>query len=148
MKTRSFLLAIIVFSSHIARADVQLKTACYVHVPRDGYSKSIQFVLHTYVDNDLKREVGAFVQYHSSKEIIPLVFTKYVSTDADSPELGNYEISRIEIIDKKISGEYVFIQSGAGVTQGRYAVYTKYKTGKNIIFMYAGDDDKACKVVR
>jgi len=141
------LLAIVTFSCGIARADVQSETACYVYVPRDGSNKPIKFALRTYVDKDLKKEVGAFVQYNSSKENIPLVFTKYVSTDTDSPDLGNYEISRVEIVDKKIAGEYVFIQSGAGNTQGKYVVYTKPKSGKKITFMYTGDNDVDCKIV-
>jgi len=147
MNIRICLLAIVTFSCGIVRADVQSETACYVYVPRDSSSKPIKLALRTYVDKDLKKEVGAFVQYNASKETIPLVFTKYVSTDTDSPNLGNYEISRVEIVDKKIAGEYVFIQSGAGNTQGKYVVYTKSKTGKKITFMYTGDNHADCKIV-
>jgi hypothetical protein len=147
MNIRIYLLAIVTFSCGIARADVQSETACYVYVPRDSSSKPVKFALRTYVDKDLKKEIGAFVQYHASKEIIPLVFTKYVRTETDSPNLGNYEISRVEIVDKKIAGEYVFIQSGAGIAQGKYVVYTKSKTGKHITFMYTGDNDADCKIV-
>ena len=64
--------------------------------------------MRTYEDKDLKKEVGAFIQYSSSKEIIPVVFAKYISTDTDSPGLGNYEISRVEILDSKVNGVYVF----------------------------------------
>ena len=101
--------------------------------------------LRTYVDQDLKKEVGAFVQYNGSKQIIPLVLTRHVSTNTDSPDLRNYEISRLEINEKKVAGEYVFAQTGAGVTQGKYVKYRSAKTGKVVTFQYAGDD-ASCKI--
>ena len=109
-------------------------------------SKLLQLAVRTYEDKDLKKEVGTFVQYNSSKEIIPVVFTKYTRTDTDSPGLGNYEISRVEVSDGKVNGEYFFVQTGAGSTQGRYVKYTNLKTGRSTIFMHTGDNDPACKI--
>jgi len=146
MKIRIFFLTMIMLGSGIARADVQSDTACYVHVPHDEVSKHIRFVVRSYFDNDLKKEIGAFVQYNGSKEIIPLVFTKYVATDTDSPGLGNYEISRIEINNKKVTGEYIFYQTGAGHTQGKYVKYINEKTGKTTSFMETDADDPSCKI--
>ncbi len=146
MKIKIFLLSTIMLICGMARAEIQSETSCYVYIPHDNSSKHIQLALRTYVDKDLKKEVGAFIQYNGSKETIPLVFAKYVSTDTDSPNLGNYEISRIEIVDKKITGEYIFSQTGAGNTQGKSVEYKKFKTGKSMTFMYMGDDDPSCKI--
>lgn len=146
MKIRFFFLITIMLGSGIARADVQSETTCYMYESQKTASKDILLVVRTYLDNDLKKEVGAFAQYNGSKEIIPLVFTKYVATDTDSPGLGNHEITRIEINDKKVTGEYTFIQTGAGHTQGKYVRYKNSKTGKSINFMEISEDNPSCKV--
>ena len=140
MTIQPFVLGIIFLASGIAKAEVHPETTCYSMVPPGKSSKPVRLALRTYVDQELKKEVGAFVQFNGSKEIIPLVLTRYVSTDADSPDLGNYEISRIEISDKKVTGEYVFVQSGAGITQGKFVKYKNAKTGKVVTFQSAGDD--------
>lgn len=140
MQIAPIFLAIIFFASGMARAEVHSETTCYSMVPPGKSSKPVRLALRTYVDQELKKEIGAFVQYSGSREIIPLVLTKHVSTDTDSPELGNDEISRIEISAKKVAGEYVFTQSGAGVTQGRYVKYKSAKTGKAVTFQFSGAD--------
>jgi hypothetical protein len=147
MKIKSLFIAMFLLANGIVKADVQVETSCYVHVPRDGASKHIKLVLRTYVDTDLQKEIGAFVQYNDSKEIIPLVFESYRPLDSDSPNLGNYEIKRLEILRNKTEGEYVISQTGAGNTQGKSVTYKKSTTGKPITFMYLGDDDDpTCKI--
>ena len=145
MNIKPILLTIIVLGSGMARAEVQAETSCYSMVPPGKSSKPIRLALRTYIDQDLKKEVGAFIQYNGSKISIPLVLTKHVNTDTDAPDLGNYEATRIEIVEKKVAGEYVFAQTGAGVTQGRYVKYRNGKTGKVVTFQHAGDDP-SCKV--
>jgi hypothetical protein len=85
MKIRALLSIIVMMSYGVAKADVQSEISCYGYVPHSNnhVSKPITFVLHTYVDTDLKKEIGAFVQYNRSTDIIPLVFSKYVPTDTD-----------------------------------------------------------------
>lgn len=146
MLTNRFFIAFILFSCGVARAEIHSETTCYSSVPKGSSSKPLRLAMRNYEDKDLKKEVGAFIQYSSSKEIIPLVFTKYISADTDYPSLGNYEISRVEISDSKINGVYVFVQTGAGNTQGKYVKYTDLKTGKSTIFVHTGDDDPACKI--
>jgi len=146
MNTRIFCLATIMLCNGLARADVQSETTCYMHESQTTELKDILLVVRTYLDNDLKKEVGAFAQYNGSKEIIPLVFTKYVAIDTDSPGLGNHEITRLEINDKKITGDYVFFQTGAGHTQGKYVRYKSAKTGKTINFMEISEDNPSCKI--
>ena len=145
MKIKPVFIATLVLVSGFARAEIHVETVCYSMVPPGKMSKPVRMALRTYVDQDLKREVGAFVQYNGSKQIIPLVMTKNVSTDTDSPDLGNYETSRVEISEKKVGGEYVFAQTGAGITQGKYVKYRSAKTGKVVTFQYAGDD-ASCKI--
>lgn len=121
----------------------------YVYVPRDGARNHIKLALRTYVDTALQKEVGVFVQYNGSKESIPLVRKTYRRLDTDSPGLANDEITRIEIADGKIAGEYVFSQTGAGNKQGKSVTYRKAATAKPIEFMYSGDDDDPdCKISR
>lgn len=129
-----------------ASADVRSETSCYVRVPPGASSKPIRMTLRTYVDQDLGKEIGAVVQYNGSKDIIPLVFVKYVATDTDSPGLGNHELSRLEIHDRKVAGEYVFVQAGAGLRQGKYVKYTSSTTGKTVTLLYTGPDDPECKI--
>lgn len=143
---RYVILAVAVFGTTAAQAGTQVQTECYVRVPPGKDSKPIRMTFRRYMDEELKKEVGSFVQYNNAKEIIPLVLGKHVSTDSDSPELGNYEDTRIEIVGLKVTGEYTFAQTGAGNTQGKYVRYTSAKTGKSVTFQHTGDDDSSCKV--
>jgi len=145
MTIQPIFVAIIFLVSGVAKAEVHSTTSCYSTVPPGKSGKPIRLALRIYFDQELKKEVGAFVQYNGSQENIPLVLTKYVSTDTDSPELGNYEISRIAIGDKQVAGEYVFVQSGAGITQGKFVKYKNAKTGKAVTFQSSGDDP-FCKI--
>lgn len=144
---RSLLVAAAVFGTATAHAGIQAETACYVRVPPGKDSKPIRMVFRRYVDQDLNKEVGSFVQYNGSTESIPLVLAAHVDT-SDSPGLGNYEETRIEIVGSRVAGEYTFVQTGAGNTQGKYVRYTSAKTGRQATFQYAGDDDSTCKVAR
>ena len=108
-------------------------------------SKAVQLALRIYIDRDLNKEIGAFVQYDGSKKTIPLVLAAYVNTDTDAPDLGNYKISRVEIVDKKVAGEYLFVQAGSGIRQGKYVKYTNARTGKVVTFQYSGDDP-SCRI--
>ncbi|MFI4919854.1 MAG: hypothetical protein ACHP65_09900 [Legionellales bacterium] len=148
MRAKLLLLTIVMMFYGIARADVQSENSCYFYTPRpDDRIKPIHFALRTYFDTDLKKEVGAFVQYNNSKAIIPLVYFKYVPTDTDDPGLGNYEIYRLEIVGKKITGEYMFAQTGAGNQQGKYVRYTNFRTGEKISLQYTSGDEPDCKIV-
>jgi hypothetical protein len=148
MIIRHIVLAAALLGLTHARAEIQVETECYHRVPPGKDSKLIRMTFRRYVDSDLQREVGSFAQYNDTKEIIPLVFSKHVPTDTDSPDLGNYEDIRTEIVRTKVTGEYTFVQTGAGVRQGKYVRYTNAKTGKSVTFQYAGNNDGSCKVNR
>jgi hypothetical protein len=139
------LFCVTILGASIAHAEVQVEESCWTHAARGGADKRIQFVLKTYTDTDLGREVGAFVQYVGSKRTIPLVFTNIVRKDMeDDPDAGNYELTRIEIVDGKIGGEYIFAQIGHGIRQGRMVTYRKFKTAKPITFYRSSDGDGGC----
>ncbi len=145
---RYLIVAAVLSGTTTAHAQIQPETECYVRVPPGKDSKPIRMVFRRYIDQNLKKEVGAFVQYDSATQIIPLVFAKHVGTDTDSAGLGNYEDTRTEIVGKMPAGEYTFVQTGAGNTQGKYVRYTSAKTGKTVVFQHTGDDDSSCKVNR
>ncbi|GGC06369.1 hypothetical protein [Pseudoduganella buxea] len=145
---RYLIVAAALYGTTNAQAEIHVETECYVRVPAGKDSKPTRMAFRRYVDQDLKKEVGAFVQHDGSTEIIPLVLARHVSTDTDSPGLGNYEATRTGIVGKKPAGEYTFVQTGAGNTQGKYVRYTNAKTGKAVVFQHTGDDDSSCKIMR
>jgi hypothetical protein len=139
------LFCVAILRTSIAHAEVQVEESCWTHAARGSSDKRIQFALKAYTDTDLGKEVGAVVQYVGSKGTIPLVFTNFVRTDMeDDPDAGNYELTRVEVIDGKISGEYVFAQVGFGIRQGRMVTYRKSKTAKPITFYRSSDEDGGC----
>lgn len=111
---RYCLLAVALLGGASVRAEIVAETSCYVRTSPGKDARPVQMVFRRYVDQDLKREVGAFVQYNQSRDLIPLVFVKHVDTDTGSPELGNHAITRIEIVGGHAAGEYLFVQTGAG----------------------------------
>lgn len=134
-----------ILGASIAHAEVKVEESCWTHPARGRSDKRIQFILKAYTDTDLSREVGAFVQYVGSKDMIPLVFTNFVKTDMEeNPDAGNYEITRVEVINGKISDEYVFSQVGLGIRQGKMVTYRKSKTAKAITFYYSSDGEGGC----
>lgn len=105
-------------------AAIEIEVSCWTHQSRGKGDKTLNFALRTYRDIELKREVGAFVQYAGAQEMIPLVFRKFVPTDEEADgEPGNYELTRVEVVDGKIGGEYVFALVGAGIRRGRMVTY-------------------------
>ena len=143
---KSFFMAFALLASGTAAAEIQVVTSCYVGDLRPNSKVHAHLAVRTYTDTATQKEIGAFAQYNHSKSSIPLVFIKFVPTDTDSPGLGNYELTRVEVVDKKVTGEYVFIQTGAGNRQGRYVTYKSAKFPKPILLQYTGsEDDRGCK---
>lgn len=92
--TRYFLLAAALLGGASVRAEIVSETSCYVRTSPGKVAKPVQMVLRRYIDQELNKEVGAYVQYNQSKDMIPLVFVKHVDTDTDSPRLCNHEITQ------------------------------------------------------
>jgi len=144
MKFPTLLFAAALAATGWAHAAVEIEDTCWVHTSRGKGDRNAKFVLRTYKDTGLGKEIGALVQYAGSRETIPLVFTKYVETDPDEPALGNYELTRVEVLDGRIGGEYVFFQEGAGIRQGRGVAYRKTKTSKPVWFEYSPSEYDPC----
>jgi septal ring-binding cell division protein DamX len=127
MMIKLFIAVLGLLASGTAAAEIQAATSCYVGDSRPNSKVHLYLAVRTYTDTETQKEIGAFAQYDRAKLSIPLVFIQYVATDTDSPGLGNYELTRVEVVNKKVTGEYVFIQTGAGNRQGRLV---RYKSAK------------------
>jgi hypothetical protein len=144
MKPSALLLVAALAATGWARADVEVEDTCWVHTSPGKSDRATKFVLRTYRDTALGKEIGAVVQYAGSRETIPVVFTQFVETDPDEPGLGNYELTRVEVLNGRVSGEYVFFQTGAGIRQGRGVAYRKSKTSKPVLFQYTSSEYGTC----
>ncbi|AXA94023.1 hypothetical protein [Massilia sp. YMA4] len=114
------------------QAEIVAETSCYARTSPGKDARPVRMVFRRYIDQELKKEVGALVQYNQSKDVIPLLFIKHVDTDTDSAELGNHEMTRVEIVGGKAAGDYLFVQTGAGNRQGKYVRYTSAKAGDGL----------------
>jgi hypothetical protein len=142
---KSILIAVALLASGTAAAEIKAVTSCYDGDSRPNSKVRAHLAVRTYIDTETNKEIGAFAQYNRSKSSIPLVFVKLVPTDTDSPELGNYELTRVEVVDKKVTGEYVFVQTGAGNRQGRYVTYKSAKYPKPILLQQGYENDPRCQ---
>ena len=145
MKISAGLFLAVVAATNVAHAEVEVEVeqTCWTHVSRGKTDRDIAFVMRTYKDTELNKEVGAVIQYAGSKETIPLVFENF-QTDLDDPDSGNYELTRIEVVNGKAGGEYVFSQTGQGIKQGKGVAYKKSKTSKPILFFYTPESLAKC----
>lgn len=127
-------------------SEIISETSCYSYTSREKPYKTINFALRTYFDVELNKEVGAVIQYSSSKKTIPLVFLKYIKTDQENPGLENYEIHRLEVVGEKVTGVYILQKTGAGNKSGVFIEYKNYEKNKSVIFMKSGGemDDPSC----
>lgn len=142
---KSLLIALALLASGTAAAEIEATTSCYVGDSRPNSKVNLHLAVRTYTDTETRKEIGAFAQYNRGKSSVPLVFIKFVPTDTDSPGLGNYELTRVELVGKKVTGEYVFVQTGAGNRQGSYVTYKSAKFPKPILLQRTGEHDRDCK---
>lgn len=142
---KSIFMAVALLASGTAAAEIKAVTLCYDGDSRPNSKVHVHLAVRTYTDTETNKEIGAFAQYNNSKESIPLVFVKFVPTDTDSPDLGNYELTRVEVVDKKVTGEYVFVQTGAGNRQGRYVTYKSARHPRPVLLQQGDENDPRCK---
>lgn len=142
---KTILVAVALFLSGTAAAEIKSETFCYSGDSRANSQVHLRLAVRAYTDTENNKEIGAFAQYNGAKESIPLVFVKYIPTDVDSPGLGNYELTRVEVVGRKVTGEYVFVQTGAGIRQGRYVTYKSAKYPKPILLQEGYENDPRCK---
>ncbi|MBP6898274.1 MAG: hypothetical protein KBC94_27970 [Pseudacidovorax sp.] len=82
---------------------------CYPYQIRNPGEKQYALKLHIYRDAKTGQELFANVQYKEGS-YIPAVWQSKVIPDQEE-ELGNYEIKRVEIINGKITGEYLEVRT-------------------------------------
>jgi len=133
-----YLIFVLSLACTTAFADVHVEASCFTLDARAMSKKMVYFVLQSYYDDEIGKEIGAFVRYGESKESIPLVFENKIDTDTDDPGLGNFELQRLEILNGRVTGRYTLVQTGAGNRQGRYIDYKNFKTKKTLLFQRHG----------
>jgi hypothetical protein len=140
MKNVRFLLFAIHVLPCCAIADVVTETTCYVSYRNQN--KPLELVMRTYIDNDLKTEIGAIVKYANSKKAIQLVYAGDTTTDE---KLNNYELKWLEILNHKITGEYVYAKQGAGSGISAYSLtYKNNSSKKETIFSLSTKSNAEC----
>jgi len=117
----SSLLAISLLVLSTIHAEVVEEKRCYYYQIINAGEKQYALKLHIYRDAKTGQEFFASVQYKEGS-YIPAVWQSKVIPDQEE-ELGNYEIRRVEIINGRITGEYLEVRTGAGIKQGKYLEY-------------------------
>lgn len=129
----------------ISKAGVVEENRCYFFQPRKFGEQHYALKLHIYRDQKTGKEIFASIQY---KEDTYIAAVWYSTVHPDTEEdMGNYETKRVEVINGKITGEYLEVKTGAGNRQGEYLEYIS-KTRKNkepVIFFPA--EYSQCKQV-
>lgn len=126
-----------------ADAGVIVESRCYGYQVRGRNESQFSLRLNVYKDETSGKEIASNVQYKENS-FVPIVFWKTEATDEDKI-LGNYQIHRVEVIEGKITGEYVNVRTGAGIKQGSYLLYKKYNDGKRFIF-FENDGERCIEV--
>jgi hypothetical protein len=134
-KVKLFLLSAC-FLFGLANAETTSQTLCFI----SQKNKNVELVLQTYLDNSLNQQVGAFVKYSTSKEIIPLVYIADNSND-DSIDL---ELHWLEVFEGRITGQYSLLKPKRATILGAYIRYKNLKSKKEVIFSPSGKSDAEC----
>lgn len=120
----------------VANAEVTVQTLCF----SSQKNRRLELTLRKYLDEELQQEVGALVRYSNSNKLIPLAF----KGDENSDERVAYELHWLEIVDKKITGEYSFIKPLNATVDGAYVVYKNFKTNKQTTFTPSSKSGTEC----
>ncbi|RYX90547.1 MAG: hypothetical protein EOO28_28830 [Comamonadaceae bacterium] len=140
MKFYNRLLLNLVFISTTTHAAVISETLCYRALPKNKNKSAIKLTIKKYYDEELGQQVGAIVRYNTSKETIPLS----VIEDAIDDENNDYEIHWLEVINKKVTGEYVFMKPKGATVLGAYIIYKNQRLGKELAFSPSGETGNEC----
>jgi len=118
-----------------AHADVSVASGCYEKTPEAVGKSTPFFFFQSYYDNDLLEDVGAFVSYNNSNSRILLVFSNEVQ--GEGPNEGEYQKFWLEVVGKKVTGQYVEQGNYNGNPGGKYIKYTSFKTNQATVFRIA-----------
>lgn len=123
----------------VGQAEVVSETLCFTAQTKQ--SRPARLLLRKYLDLEVQQEVGAFVQYETSK-IIPLVYVG----DGTSDESVDYELHWLEVVNGKISGEYSLAKQKGGTILGAWVKYKSLRTGRTTVFSPTGESGGECQV--
>lgn len=116
-------------------AGVSVESGCFEQTPKAVGKSSAFFFFQSYHDDDLQEDVGAFVSYNNSKNRISLVFSDEVQ--GEGPNEGDYQKFWLEVVGKKVTGQYVEQGNYSGNPGGKYIKYTSFKTNRVTVFRIA-----------
>ena len=118
-----------------AHAGVSVESGCYEQTPRAAGKSNPFFFFQSYRDDDLQEDVGAFLSYNNSKNRISLVFSDEVQGEGTNE--GDYQKFWLEVVGKKVTGQYVERGNYSGNAGGRHIKYTSFKTNRVTVFRIA-----------
>lgn len=124
----------------VAHAGVSIESACYQGESSHGAAgkASAFFRFRSYRDDDAQKYIGGIVNYKNSKSSIPVVYDDEIQAGEGSS--GSFQRTWLEIINRKIVGQYVEYGDYDGNSGGRYIKYTGFKDNKTVVFRVAMND--------
>ncbi|WP_148289699.1 hypothetical protein [Ideonella sp. B508-1] len=123
-----------------AHAGVSIESACYQSESSHGAAgkASAFFRFKSYRDDDAQKYIGGIVNYKNSKSSIPVVYDDEVQAGEGSS--GSFQRTWLEIINRKIVGQYVEYGGYDGNPGGRYIKYTGFKDNRVVVFRVVMND--------
>ena len=133
---------LLVLISCVTHAGVSIESACYQSESSHGVAGKAKafFLFKSYRDDDAQEYVGGVVNYNNSKSNISVVYDDEVQEGGGSS--GAFQRTWLEIINRKITGQYVEYGNYDGNMGGRYIKYTGFKDGRVVIFRDAMNDSQ------
>lgn len=117
-----------------AHAGVSIESACYQSESSHGAAGKVNafFRFKSYRDDDAQKYIGGIVNYKNSRSSISVVYDDEVQVG----EGASVEFRRtwLEIINRKITGQYVEYGDYDGNPGGRYIKYTGFKDNRVVVF--------------
>lgn len=116
-------------------AGVSVESGCYQETSEAVGRSSNFFFFQSYRDEELLEDVGAFVSYKNSNRRIALLFSDEIQGEGMTE--GNYQKFWLEVINKKVTGQYVEYGNYNGNPGGKHIKYTSFKTNRVTTFRIA-----------
>lgn len=117
-----------------AKANLNVESGCYVVIPEKNEKKVSFFFIRTYYDEQIQERIGALLNYNNSKEHIALVFFDEIQEESATTD---YRRIWLEVVGKKVTGQYVEYGAYSGNGGGRHIKYTNFRTNKVATFRIA-----------
>ena len=126
------------FACGLSFAKVDQETLCF----RSSDGGRISFAFRYYLDVDANQQLGALVQYSSSKIPITLAF----SDDDSDDEMLDWRLNWLELIGGKITGRYSLLKPKSATVDGAYIKYKNLRTGRETTFQPTQGPNGKCTI--